>query len=304
MSELTMKDRVCVVTGATSGIGRATAIGLARRGARVVLVVRNPMKAAEVVAEIAAIPGAPAAEVVIADLSEMRQVRRAADEIGARFDRVDVLVCNAGAMFDTHHQSSEGIEHAYAINHLAVALLTLALHSSLKRSRDPRVVIVGSNAHEKAAYVRDYASLVEPKYAWSRIYPQTKLRNMIFTRMLSERWKADGITVNSLHPGVVDTGLMSGWEDPVMKSIFKVVARFFMSPEKGARTSIFLASDPSVAGVTGAYFSKCRVHPHNPIADDAATQDLLWAESVMFLKQAGIDAAALSRTPEPALAAV
>ena len=278
-----MQGEICVVTGATSGIGRATAIGLAKSGARVVIVARNASKAAEVVAEIASLPAAAKAEVVLADLTEMSEVGQAADEIGRRFDRVDVLVNNAAGMFDTYHESSDGIEDAYAVNHLAVFLLTLSLHQSLLRAPHPG----------------DYASLVRPRYEWSRIYAQTKLRNMIFTRTLSERWKADGITVNSLHPGVVDTGLMSGWENRMMKLVFKVVQRFFISPAEGARTSIFLASDASVAGVTGTYFAKCKPHPHNPIADDAATQDQLWEESLTFLRRAGI---ALPFAPDQAAA--
>ena len=284
-----MHGEICVVTGATNGIGRATAIGLAKLGAQVVLVARNQSKAAEVVAEISQIPGAPTPAIVLADLTEMKQVCRACYEIRTRFDHVDVLINNAAGMFDTYHESSEGIEDAYAVNHLAVFLLTLALHSSLQKAPHPRVVIVSSNVHEKAVYIRDYLSLVKPKYAWSKIYAQTKLRTMIFTRALSERWKGDGITVNSVHPGVVDTGLMGGWSNRLMKAVFKVAQLFFLSPEKGARTSIFLASDPSVAMVTGKYFAKCKPHPYNPIADDVPIQQLLWDESLTFLKKAGID---------------
>lgn len=282
-----MNGKICVVTGATSGIGRATAIGLAKLGARVVIVARNPAKATSVAAEITAIAGAAKVEVVIADLTEMKQVRRAAEEIGHRFDRVDVLVCNAGSMFDTFHESSEGIEDTYAVNHLAVFLLTLSLHSSLMQAAHPRVVIVSSNL-QNAAYVRDYMSLAQPKYEWSRIYGQTKLRNLIFARALSALWKDDGITVNSLHPGVVDTGLMRGWENRAMKAVMGVVQKLFLSPQKGALTSIFLASAPSVAGVTGMYFARCRSQPHNPVADDIAVQQHLWAESVAFLGQAGV----------------
>lgn len=287
LERLKMNGEICVVTGATSGIGRATAIGLARLGAKVVIVARNRAKAGSVVAEIAGIAGAIAAETVIADLTEMKAVRRAGDEIRTRFDRVDVLINNAGAMFDTFHSSSEGIEDAYAVNHLAVFLLTLSLRSSLLRAPHPRVVIVSSNL-QKAAYVADYRSLIEPKYEWSKIYAQTKLRNLIFARALSVLWKRDGITVNSLHPGVVDTGLMSGWENPVMKAIFGVIQKLFISPEAGARTSIFLASDPSVAGTTGTYFDKREAHPHNPVADDIEIQRQLWAESEAFLARAGI----------------
>lgn len=284
-----MNSEICVVTGATNGIGRATAIGLARAGAKVVIVARNQSKAAEVVAEISKIPGVYTPEIVLADLTEMKQVCRACDEIGTRFGHIDVLINNAAAMFDTYHESSEGIEAAYAINHLAVFLLTLSLYPSLKKAPHPRVVVVSSNVHETAVYIRDYMSLVKPKYDWSKIYAQTKLRNMIFTRALSERWKSEGITVNSLHPGVVDTGLMNGWDNQLMKSLFKVVQLFFLSPEKGARASIFLATDPSVATVTGMYFKKCNPHPYNPIADDVSLQKLLWDESMAFLKKAGID---------------
>jgi retinol dehydrogenase 12 len=259
----------------------------------VVIVARSPAKAAEVVAEIAKHAGALTPEVVLADLTEMSEVAKAAEEIRTRFDHVDVLINNAAGMFDTFHESSEGIEDAYAVNHLAVFLLTLELRASLKKAPHPRVVNVCSNIHEKSAWVSDYESLVKPRYEWSRVYGQTKLRNMIFTRALSERWAKDGITVNALHPGVVDTGLMSGWKNPFMKLFFRVVQTFFISPEKGARTSIFLASDPSVAEVTGKYFDKCKSHPYNPIADDVTTQQQLWEESLTFLKRA-------NRLPLPA----
>ncbi len=284
-----MQGKICVITGATNGIGRATALGLARRGAEIVIVARNATKAAAVANEIAAIGGAPVASIVLADLTEMHDVRRAAAEIAARFDRVDVLVNNAAGMFDTCHASSEGIEDAYAVNHLAVFLLTQLLHPSLRRAAAPRVVIVSSNIHEKAPYVADYATLLSPSYQWPKIYGQTKLRNMIFARTLSVLWQADGITVNALHPGVVDTGLMSGWENRGMKAIFGIIQKLFISPEKGALTSIFLAADSSVAGVTGTYFDRCRQRPHNPLADDAGVQQRLWAESLAYLRQAGID---------------
>ena len=283
-----MNGEICVVTGATSGIGRATAIGLAKKGARVVLVARNQAKATQLVDEISKIPGVITPEVVLADLSEMKQVCRASDEIRNRFDHVDVLINNAGGMFDTYHESSEGIEEAYAVNHLAVVLLTLSLHPSLKNANHPRVVIVSSHV-QNVPLIRDYAALITPKYDWSKVYAQTKLRTSVFARALSERWKDDGITVNSLHPGFVDTGLMSGMDNGLLRAIFTIAKRFFMSPAKGARTSIFLASDPSVGNVTGKYFVKCKSAPYNSIADDVVTQKLLWDESMTFLKKAAID---------------
>jgi NAD(P)-dependent dehydrogenase (short-subunit alcohol dehydrogenase family) len=240
-----MHGEMCVVTGATSGIGRATAIGLAKKGARVVIVARSQSKATQLVAEISKMPGVIKPEVVLADLSEMKQVCGASDEIRHRFDHVDVLINNAGGMFDTYHESSEGIEYAYAVNHLAGLLLTLSLYPSLRMAPHPRVVIVSSHV-QKYPFIRDYATLIKPKYDLSKVYAQT----VIFARALSERWKNDGITVNSLHPGMVDTGLMSGMDNRFTKAIFNTAKLFFMPPEKGARTSIFLASDPSVANVT------------------------------------------------------
>ncbi len=282
-----MNGKICVITGATSGIGRATAIGLAKLGAKIVIVARNPVKAAAVVAEIAAIAGTTKAEIVLADLTEMKDVRRAADDIRARFDRVDVLISNAGTMFGTFRASSEGIEATYAVNHLAPFLLTQSLHSSLMKARHPRVVVVSSNV-QSVAFVREYLSLVRPKYDWASIYAQTKLRNLIFARGLSAMWRADGITVNSLHPGVVDTGLMGGWESGTMKAILGLLQKLFLSPEKGALTSIFLASDSSVADVTGTYFVKRKAHPYNPIADEIEVQRYLWSESTAVLYQVGV----------------
>jgi NAD(P)-dependent dehydrogenase (short-subunit alcohol dehydrogenase family) len=147
---------------------------------------------------------------------------------------------------------------------------------------------------QNVRFIRDYAALVQPKYDWSRTYAQTKLRALITSGALAERWKNAGITVNSLHPGVVDTGLISAMDSTFIKSAFGFAKHFFMSPEKGARTSIFPASDPSIGDITGHYFVKCKSVSYNSIADDVATRSFLWSESVRFLAEAGIDGEALA----------
>jgi NAD(P)-dependent dehydrogenase (short-subunit alcohol dehydrogenase family) len=284
-----MTDKIVVITGATNGIGHATALGLAKKGARIVAVARDQKKAEDLVSEIAKIPGAPKAEIVLADLSEMSQVVKASDQIRTRFDHVDVLINNAAVIYDKYTESKEGLERSYACNSLAPLLLTLSLKPSLAKAPHPRVVIVSSTVHEDAPFLKDYLSVAKPKFQTLKIYAQTKLRNVILTRVLSERWKADGITVNCLHPGVVDTGLMGGLDNVIFKTLFKVVQLFFLSPEKGARTSIFVACDPSLADVTGEYFNECKSVAYNPLADDLEIQKFYWDESNGWLKKAGID---------------
>lgn len=271
-----MKDRVCVVTGATTGIGKETARELARAGARVLLLARNAERAEAARAELAAETGATV-EVVLADLSSLTDVRRAAREIEARAPRLDVLVNNAGVLLGRREVTSDGYEKTFATNHLAYFLLAHELGGLLRRSAPARIVNVASVAH---VYGRMYWDdlMLEREYSELRAYGQSKLANILFTRELARRLAGTGVTANCLHPGGVWSPLyddVTSWTRLAM-----TIARpFLIGPKKGARTSVYLATSPEVAEVTGEYFVRCR--PRRPAKhardDDAARR--LWDAS-------------------------
>lgn len=283
MSTGTTGARTVVVTGASSGIGRATAAALAARGDRVLMVARDRARGAaaerEVQAGAAAAGRGGSAEVLYADLSQQAEVRRLADEVRARAPRLDVLVNNAGAYFDSRRVTEDGIEATLALNHVAYFLLTTLLLDPLRAAGaatgDARVVVVASDAHERVrALPLDDLQLVRN---WSpiRAYGLSKLANVMFAYALARRLAGTGVVSNSLHPGVIASGFASG-EGGVFGVLFKLGRPFMLSPEKGARTSVFLASDPTIAGATGGYYKKARARRSSGPSYDVAAQEALW----------------------------
>ena len=274
-----MDGRVCVVTGASGGIGKAAAAGLARLGATVAIVVRRPDAGREVISEIRrATPGADV-HLVLADLSAQTQVRRAADEIRARFPRVDVLLNNAAVYTAKRRVTEDGIETQWAVNHLAPFLLTHLLLDRLKAGAPARVVTVSSQAHRSVRI--DWADpQMERRYGGFSMYGRTKLANLLFTRELARRLEGDGITANALHPGVVATSLLLNGFPPI-----KLFRRFLRTPEQGADTAVWLASSPEVDGVTGRYFIDRRpVEPSRAARDDESARRLWrWSEEMTGL---------------------
>ena len=266
-----MRGKRVLVTGATTGIGRVTAVELGRMGAEVVVVARDRKKADETLAEIAA-AGAPPAHVLMADLSLMSSVRALADEVRARFDRIDVLVNNAGAIFGTRALTDEGFERTFALNHLSYFLLTNLLLDRVPSGG--RIVNVSSDAHRPARVDFDNLQL-ERRYTAFGAYCLTKLMNLLFTFELARRIQPRGITANAAHPGPVASNFGRS-NRGVFGFMFALAAPFMLTPEKGARTQIWLASSPEVEGVTGKYFAKCREKKPAPRALDEATQKRLW----------------------------
>lgn len=265
-----MQGRVCVVTGATAGIGQAAAMELARRGATVVLVARSREKAARTRAEIVRAAGRDSGGIVLADLSVQAQVRAAAAEIGERWPAVHVLVNNAGLYTRSREETADGIEMQLAVNHLAPFLLTNLLLDRLRAGAPARVVTLSSGAHRFAAPRWDDLEM-RGGYNGLRQYSNTKLFNVLFTRELARRNPAPALTANTLHPGVVATEILFGGWAPLR--LFK---RWMRTPEHGARTAVYLASSPGVAAVTGEYFQDERPSRLSPAAldDDAARR--LW----------------------------
>ena len=269
-----MTGKTVLVTGGTSGIGKATALGLATMGARLAITGRDAVRGDEAAEEILAAGGGQV-DAFVADLSSQAEVRRLADEVLQRLPRIDVLVNNVGGYWNTRHVTADGLERTFALNHLAPFLLTTLLLDRLKRDAPARVVTVSSNAH--AAGRIDFDDLQgEASYSGSKAYNQSKLANVLFTYELARRLTGSGVTANVLHPGVVRTAF--GADDPGrMQQIFIPLARwFFKSPTAGAATSIYLASSPDVEEVTGAYFvnSKAKRSSESSYEVDAAAR--LW----------------------------
>ncbi len=276
-----MQGRICLITGGTNGIGKSTALELARRGATVVIVGRNAQKTAEVVEEIRAASGNRAVDSLLGDLSSQQDVRHLADEFKRKYAHLHVLLNNAGGVFMQRQLSVDGIEMTFALNHLAYFLLTNLLLDTLRASAPARIICVSSNAHSGGKIEFDNLQ-GERKYDAS-MYGNSKLANILFTRELSRRLEGSGVSANALHPGFVNTGFGQNNPGILMKMIRAVVPLVARSPEKGAQTSIYLASSPDVAGVTGQYFHDSHVIPAAPQASDMAVAKKLWDVSAAMV---------------------
>jgi len=258
-----MSGRVCVVTGASGGIGRAAATELARRGATVALVVRSRERGEAARAEIGRAAGGANVRLVMADLSRQAEVRRAADELLAAYPRIDVLLNNAAVYTRRRTLSGDGIELQWAVNHLAPFLLTRLLLPRLRESAPARVVTVASNAHEMADLRWDDLEMRRRRYRGFRQYANTKRANVLFTRELARRAAGSGVTANTLHPGVVATELLMNGFPPI-----RLLRRWLRTPEQGAATAVYLAASPEVSRATGEYFIDER-----PVSLPAAARD-------------------------------
>jgi retinol dehydrogenase-12/retinol dehydrogenase-13 len=269
-----MAGRVCVVTGASGGIGKAVSAGLAGRGATVALVVRSRARGDAARDEIARQTGSRDLHVVLADLSRQADVRRAAEEIQASFGAVHVLVNNAGTFTRRRQETVDGVETQWAVNHLAPFLLTRLLLPALAAGRPARVVTLSSNAHRSAKLRWDDLEMKHGRYRGLRQYCNTKLANVLFTRELARRAAGIGVTANAMHPGVVATELLLGGFPPL-----RLFRRFLRTPEQGAATALYLAADPAAAAVTGEYFFDCRPVSLAPNATDDEAARRLWEVS-------------------------
>ena len=288
-----MAGKTVLITGATGGIGKATAIGLAALGARVGITGRDLGRVASAAVEIRDTTGNPHVVAFAADLSSQAEVRRLATDVLAAFPRLDVLVNNVGGSWATRHVTADGLEHTFAVNHLAAFLLTDLLLDRLKASAPARVVSVSSGA--QATGTIDFEDLQgERNYSEQRAYPQSKLATVMFTYELARRLEGSGVNATVLHPGVVNTGF--GAEDPGL--IFKVLVPFmrpFMkTPAQGAATSIYLATSPDVARVSGQYFVNRRPQRSSPRSYDQAAAARLWQASAALVGLAASQAVAAS----------
>lgn len=275
--KIDMSGKVCLVTGANSGIGKETALALAKMNARVVMVCRDRARGEAELEEIKQQSGNHTLELMLCDLSSQKSTRQFADDFKASHDRLDVLVNNAGVYLRKRTLTIDGIEATFAINHLAYFLLTNLLLDTLRRSAPSRIVNVSSDAH---AYGQvDFENLQgEKKYGGVRAYAHSKFENIMFTYELARRLEGTGVTVNCLHPGAVATGLFRALPKP-LEAIIKL---FTLSPEKGAATSIYLASSPAVEGVNGKYFVKKAVAKSSQSSYNEEVAHRLWDVSAQL----------------------
>lgn len=262
-----MNGKICMVTGATSGIGLATAIELARRGATVIIVSRNPQRCQAAVLHIRQQTGSSTVETIPADLSSQLQIRQLAQAFQSRYSQLDVLVNNAGAFFLRRQESADGIEMTFALNHLNYFLLTYLLLDRLKASAPARIVNVASDSHRGARI--NFNDLQGKRgYNGFQAYGQSKLANVLFTYELARRLEGAQVTANALHPGFVATNI--GKNNGLLARLVMPIAQLnAIRPEEGARTGVYLASSPDVEGVSGTYFTR-----EKPVQSDPASYDL------------------------------
>jgi retinol dehydrogenase-14 len=282
-----MAGKTVLVTGASGGIGQATALGLARMGAHIAVSGRDRERTESAAREIREAGGGQV-DTFVADLSSQSEVRRLAHEVLQRLPRIDVLVNNVGGYWNTRHVTADGLEHTFALNHLAPFLLTNLLLERLKQSAPARVVTVSS--HAQAMGRIDFDDLQgERSYSGARAYNQSKLANVLFTYELARRLESTSVTANALHPGVVRTSF--GAEDPavVQRLFIPFLVHFMKTPAQGAATSIHLASAPDVEHVTGRFFATSKPKSSSKSSYDEAAAARLWQVSADLV---GLTAAA------------
>lgn len=274
-----LKGRICLITGATSGIGMVTARELAARGATVALVGRDETKTRATVEEIRQLTGNSEVDYLLADLSSQAAVRGMAEAFRRRYGALHVLINNAGVLLWQRKETVDGLEMTLAVNHLAPFLLTNLLLDTLRASAPARVVTVASSAHEGATIHFDDLQQTRGLYRALGVYGQSKLANIMFTYELARRLAGSGVTANALHPGIVATHIYRSNNRLFNNAARAVMPLFALSPEKGARTSIYLASSPEVATVSGKYFVKCKPRRSSKESYDEAAQRQLWQAS-------------------------
>jgi NAD(P)-dependent dehydrogenase (short-subunit alcohol dehydrogenase family) len=275
-----MTGKTIVITGANSGIGKAAATELARRGAHVVITARDRARGEAARDDVRRTSGNDAVDLLLGDFAELAQVRSLAAEI-ARLPRLDVLINNAGLMLTERRETRDGFETTFQVNHLAPFLLTNLVLDKLTATPGARVVTVSSDAHKRGGAL-DFDDLQSRRsYAPFAVYGRSKLANILFTRELARRLAGTGATANCLHPGVVATGFAGdGDTSGLFPFLLRIGRPFLMTPEKGAETIVYLAASPDVADVSGGYFVRCREKtPGRSALDDAAARRL-WDESV------------------------
>jgi len=281
-----VRDRVVLITGATSGIGRSAAFALAREGAHLLLVSRNRERGEGVVSGITRQTGNPRVELLVADLSSLAEIRTLASGVRSAHPVIDVLINNAGLIIPRRTLTPEGIEATFALNHLGYFLLTNLLLEPLKSARSARIVNVASQAHKPGAI--DFDDLFfEKRYNPFEAYARSKLANILFTYELAGRLQGTRVAVNALHPGGVRTNFGNDLTGAA-GALYRGLKIFMRRAEKGAETVVWLATSPEVEGVTGKYFYDMKEIRSSPVSYDGALAKRLWDVSAQLTHLGGI----------------
>lgn len=277
-----MKGKTVIITGASSGIGLEAALGLAKLGAKVVMIARHKQRGEDAVEYVKTNSNSKSVDLIIAELSSLTNVRKLAADIRNKYKRIDVLLNNAGGVFGKRALTADGFEWTFGVNHLAPFLLTNLLLPILKKSGNSRVVTVASVAH-MMGHINFDDLMGGKKYSDMSAYAQSKLANVLFASELARRLKGTKVTSNSVHPGVVHTkfahsgGILSAF-------LYKVFGFMMETPAQGARTSIYAASSPEMEGVTGKYLAACKITKPSAEAQDEAVAGKLWDISAKLVK--------------------
>jgi NAD(P)-dependent dehydrogenase (short-subunit alcohol dehydrogenase family) len=278
MTAANLDGRICLVTGATSGVGLATATGLARLGAHVILVARDKQRGQASHETVREQSGNRRVDLLMADLQSPDEIEALARQVLDRYPSLHVLVNNAGVVNLKREVTPAGLERTFAVNHLAYFQLTNLLLARLRASAPARIVNVSSHGHRFGSLDLDDLQTERKKYAWLRVYGASKLANILFTYELARRLEGSGVTANCLHPGAVASSLGKN-NGRLGRLVLPLLKPFFLSPEQGAKTSIYLASSPEVADTSGRYYVKCRAVPSSDTSHDEALARGLWEAS-------------------------
>ncbi|NBO38478.1 SDR family oxidoreductase [bacterium] len=280
-----LKDRICVVTGANSGIGKETALGLARMGATVVMVCRDRSRGEVAVAEVKKVSGSKTVSLLTADLTQKADMITLHADVKDKFGHVNVLVNNAGAIFGERKTTDDGLELTFATNHLNYFMMShlfldLLKKGATERKAISRIVNVASEAHRQIRSETFDWQCENGPFNPMYVYGLSKLANILFTQELAARLNPNEITVNCLHPGVVRTGFGTQSDWGLLGALFNMARPFFLTPEKGARTSLYLASEATISQLTGKYFSNCAEKKPSSLARSEKMAKNLWETSV------------------------
>jgi len=280
-----MNGKICVVTGANSGIGKETALGLAQMDAHVVMVCRNAEKGKAALEDVRRESGNSQVDLLIADMSSQASVRALAKQIIAKYPRLDVLINNAGGAARERKLSADGIEMTLAANHLGPALLTLLVLDLLRASTPSRIINVSSEAQRRARLDMNDLQFERRKFNTFAAYGQSKLLMNAFTFELARRLEGTGVTANCLHPGVVATNIWGADPPFIFKMIIAVVKPFMLSSKQGAEASLYLATSPDVAQTSGQYFVKSKPAQSSPLSRDPRIAAEIWGWTETMIGQ-------------------
>lgn len=276
--------KTVLITGATSGIGKVTARKLAKQDFEIVIVGRSNGKTKQLVDEIKKESANPHIHYLIGDLSNLDDARRVAKEFNEKFEHLHILINNAGCVYQKRELTKEGYEKTMATNHLSHFVITNLLLDKIKKSATARIINVASIAHKDGRWKPEDIHF-EKKYTTLRAYSNSKLHNILFTKYLAEQLKNDGVTVNCLHPGVVRTKIGNKNTNKLLGFLWGAFAGIRgISEEKGAETTLFLATSPEVEKITGKYFDKCKEVPSSEISNNFEAAELLWKMSKEMTK--------------------